>query len=209
MTARQTEFEAACRELLYEILLLDRGDRLLIYIDRPVSEVAAPEIQAYALTLGIETEILDLRNLDSEAAMVDALCSAMNEGNFAGVCEFSDRYFYLTPVWRHGVQKGCRLLCTGSMTEESLIRCIGEVDRDRMWELGMTLYRLLLDASRIRIETPAGTRISCRMNTGSLVGRVLSKLHLSSMSQVWRPTGKLQKRGGATFLGGQLSLQMA
>ena len=205
MSRVYADFERACQKFLHDLLLLSEGDRLLIYIDREPGEVVADDIAACAKSLGIAAEILQLRQYSSLPDMIDAMCNTIAAGNYRAVCELSDRYFYPTRVWGQAINKGCRLYSTGSMDTPAFIRCIGEVNHEKLAEFGKLLYGIMMRARRVKLESDSGTRISCRMNTGSLSGRILSRLKLTSMSQVWQPTGALSPDGGATFLGGQLS----
>jgi 2,5-dihydroxypyridine 5,6-dioxygenase len=202
----QTDFENSCRTFLHDILLLGKGDSLLIYIDKAPDEVVAGDIQAYAQSMGIETEILQLQCFSGLTEMIDALCEKITAGNYDAVCELSSRYFYPTRVWGQAVQKGCRLYSVGAMDASAFIRCIGNVNHEKLAEFGMELYRQVVKGRRVRLESEAGTRISFKMNTSSLTGRILSKMKLTAMSQVGLPTGTLGQTGSATFLGGQLSL---
>jgi hypothetical protein len=205
MKQDQTDLVNACETFLHDILLLGKGDSLLIYIDRAPEEVVAGEIQAYAKSIGIETEIFRLQGFSSLTVMVDALCEKITAGNYDAVCELSDRYFYPTRVWGQVVQKGSRLYSMGSMDAPAFIRCIGEVNHENLAVFSMELYRLLVKTRRVQLESTSGTRISFKMNASSLTGRILSKMKLTTMSQVWQPTGTLSQGGSATFLGGQQS----
>jgi leucyl aminopeptidase (aminopeptidase T) len=205
MSPSSTSFEDSCQLFLQDMLLLNQGDTLLIYIDRADDEVVARDIQAHAETAGIATDIVQLRQWSSATDRADALCEKITAGDFTAVCELSDQYFYLTPVWGQAMRKGCRLFSIGSMDKASFIRCIGEVDREKLAALGEALHQLIEGARHVQLETDAGTSIHFRMNTNSLAGRIMTKLRLSAMSQVWSPTGTLRQGGSATFLGGQLS----
>lgn len=205
MKQGHTEIENACLAFLHDVLLLGKGDSLLIYIDSAPEEVVAGDIQAYAKSIGIEAEIFQLQGFSGLTEMIDALCKKISAGNYDAVCELSDRYFYPTRVWGQAVQKGCRVYALGPMDRSAFVRCIGEVNHEKLAEFGMTLYRLVTKARRVQLESTSGTRISLRMNTSSLTGRILSRMKLTAMSQVWQPTGTLSQGGSATFLGGQLS----
>ena len=205
MSVAQVSIEYACQYFLNKVLLLNAGDRLLVYIDRPAEELVVGELQARALCLGIETEILQLGHLSSSTEMVRVLCDRIASGEFNAICEMADQYFYLTPVWGQAMEEAARLYSVGAMDRAAFVRCVGQVDHARLAELGDALYQILRGARRVRLETGAGTSIRFRMNTGSLLGRIMSRLRLTAMSQVWRPTGTLKPGGGATFLGGQLS----
>ena len=205
MSQENTDFENACRVFLHELLLLAEGDRLLIYIDREPGDVVAGDIAAWAESHGMSADILQLNGYTTLPQMIDAMCDRIDAGNYQAICELSDRYFYPTRVWGQAIGKGCRLFSTGSMDRAAFIRCIGEVNHEKLAGFGMQMHGLMMKARRVSLETGSGTRISCRMNTGSLSGRILARLKLTAMSQVWQPTGRLGKGGGATFLGGQLS----
>ena len=205
MNTEHADIENACLSFLRDVMLLEKGERLLIYIDRAPGDQVAGDIQACAQASGIETDIFELRDFSSLKDMVDALSGKISAGNYDAVCELSYRYFYPTRVWGQALQRGCRIYALGPMDRSAFVRCIGEVNHAKLEKFGMALYRLVSKARHVQLETASGTRISCRMNTSSLTGRILAKLKLTDLSQVWLPTGILSRDGGATFLGGQLS----
>ena len=199
------DIEGSCSTFLRNVLLLRKGDRLLIYTDRAPREVAAKDIQNYAQAIGIETDIFQLQGCYSLSEIITTLSEKIAAGAYDAVCEMSEQYFYPTSVWSQAVQNGCRVYALGPMDTPAFTRCIGEVDHDKLSEFGMILYSLLTKARRVQLDSELGTRISFRMNTSSLIGRILSKLKLTTMSQVWQPSGTVGRGGGATFLGGQLA----
>lgn len=205
MKQHKTALDNACASFLHDVLLLRSGDRLLIYIDKAPGDEVARDIQSYAQSTGIDTDIFQLDGFSGLDEMITALCEKIAEGNYDAVCELSHRYFYPTRAWGQAVQRGCRVYALGPIDRSAFVRCIGEVNHEKLAEFGEALYRVVTKARRVRLETSAGTRISFRMNSSSLVGRVLAKMRLTRMSQVWKPTGSLSLGGGATFLGGQLS----
>ncbi|MFT5711266.1 MAG: 2,5-dihydroxypyridine 5,6-dioxygenase [Halioglobus sp.] len=207
MSLDNIDFNKACRILLHDILLLEKGDRLLIYIDRSPTEVVAGAVQIFANSVGIETEVLQLKGYNNLSDMTQALCDRIATGNFNAIIESSDQYFYLTPVWGQAIKRGCRLFCTGALNTDAFIRCIGKVNREQLADFGGVLYQLILSARRVKLESSAGTHLTFRMNTGSLPGRIMTKLKMTTMSTVWPPTGDLSSKSDATFLGGQLSFQ--
>jgi leucyl aminopeptidase (aminopeptidase T) len=207
MNKGSSDLDNACLFFLRDILSLKKGNRLLIYIDRGPEEVVADELRRFASSIGIVTEVLQLQDFQSQEQIVDSLCSAIAAGNFDAVCELSDQYFYPTRVWGKAIQLGCRLFSMGSMQQASFIRCIGKVNREKLAEFGAALYDLVKDARRVKLETSAGTHLTFKMNTGSLLGRIATRLKLTTMSEIWEPTGNLGHEGDATFLGGQLSFQ--
>ncbi|MFT4825799.1 MAG: hypothetical protein ACI9J0_003733 [Cryomorphaceae bacterium] len=147
------------------------------------------------------TEVLQLKGYNSLSGMTQALCDKIATGKFNAIIESSDQYFYLTPVWGQAIERGCRLFCTGPLNTDSFIRCIGEVNREQLADFGGILYELLFSARRVKLESNAGTHLTYKMNAGSLPGRIMTKLKMTTMSTVWPPTGVLSSEGDATFLG--------
>ena len=121
MSVAQVSIEYACQYFLNKVLLLNAGDRLLVYIDRPAEELVVGELQARALCLGIETEILQLGHLSSSTEMVRVLCDRIASGEFNAICEMADQYFYLTPVWGQAMEEAARLYSVGAMDRAAFV----------------------------------------------------------------------------------------
>lgn len=224
---------AGVDSLLMDVLALEVGERLLVYArEGGAEEELAKAIQVRAEARGNPTELLVLSPGGTLAKWAETIAERIRQAPFHAVCELTEQYFYLTPAWEAGREKRLRLYSLAGLDTGAFIRCVAEVDQDRLFEFGKAIKRLLDRSRSVRITTSAGTDIRMRLegDPGRLVGllarfrravqrtgrRYAERVGFKALAQrlrsrprgfVFDPSGRL--RGGVreTFLGGQLAFR--
>lgn len=199
------DFEKLFSNFFTNVLLLKKGEKLLIYIDKDSDENILTEIKKYSEKFGIVTDVLSLIEFSEITEMVQAITNKIEFGNYDAICELSGCYFYTTKVWPTAVQNNCRLYAPGPINLRSFERCIGKINHNFVYEFGKVLENILLTARKIEIHSDLGTMLTFKMVSPTIVRKILCKLRLTHLSTVWHPTGLLRKGGSATFLVGQLA----
>jgi 2,5-dihydroxypyridine 5,6-dioxygenase len=199
------DFEKTCDLFLGTILGLAPGDRLLLYADEADGNSTAAALQAYAGKANIATDVLPLQHLSSHQAMEAALNDKISTGNYTAVCELSVQYYYPSVAWKTAAEKGCRVYAIGAMDQDAFVRCIGQVDHQKMYEFGLLLQKLLRQSRSIEIRSEAGTHIVCSMNSHGLLPKIGRLTGVLPSSQVWEPSGMLSSSNHATFMSGQVA----
>lgn len=199
------DFDAACRVFLADVLLLEPGERLLLYAEEGESSSAAAHLQLSAKAQGVPTDLLLLPGSEDLPHWIKLLDDAIAQGSYRAVCEMSRHYFYPTPVWGRAIRAGARVYGLGPMDEAAFIRCVGEVDHQGLHQFGLALQRIMHAARMVRIQSPAGTDLVVKMNGKGLWPRLLTRFGRREASKVWPPSGLLSNTPSATFVGGQLA----
>lgn len=214
----QTSAVDACRRFLQEILLLEEGESLLLYTDAGSDRRLVTGLAGAGASLGVDVEELDLVGFATLEHRIAALRGAISRGNHDVLCELSRQYFYPSGIWEECVRAGRRVYSAAGIDVDVFRRCISNVDQQALREMGNALGALLVSAGTIRVTTPPGTCLEARMQpsgvyetvlcalAGSMFGRALRKAGIDQRPIIWAATGFPQRRGGATFMGGQLSL---
>lgn len=198
--------DEACRTLLCDLLHLSSGERLLLYLDEYSPGELADVLADHARAIDVEVTRLEFPPGSSVDEMGALLLRTVESQAFDAICELSESYFYPTRAWRKAVRAGSRVYSLGAMSVESFIRCVGCVDQSLMRSFGNQLAGLLRNARDIRISAGAGSEVGFCLKPPTFTRRVFSRFGLMDRSRVWPPSGFLTRRGGATFMTGQVAM---
>jgi hypothetical protein len=206
MNDRGADLERTASIFVQDLIGLQKGERLLIYADEVSDPTVSGAICDCAERIGSEIDFLQL-DPDWELPIVlKELTDRIEDGRFDAICELSEQYFYPTAVWARAVQLGGRVYRLGAVNAETFIRCVGQVDQERMYGFGLRLRAVLKRSMSAHVVSKAGTDLSFQLRFGSLSRKVLSKLGLQKRAWVGLPSGFLTTERPSTFLGGQLAL---
>ncbi len=186
---------------LNDLLQLRDHEDLLIYTDRASDTRVAQALQAQAARPGRRAEVVEVdarQPLDAQAAQ---LATRIREGRYHAICELSGQYFYLTEAWQAAYSSGARPYSLAGLDAAAFVRCVGRVDHQRMFALGMALRERLLEARELAIRAANGTDLRMRLGWGVLE-RLGAKLRGGPRAFMTHPSGY---RSG--FLGGQLAFR--
>jgi leucyl aminopeptidase (aminopeptidase T) len=139
----------------------------------------------------------------------------------------------MTPAWKVARERGARLFSLAGLDAASFVRCVGAVNHRRIFEFGVALRRLIERADTVTVSAANGTDI--RMQLGPWRGRrhrivapvqrrlsqaarrLARRAGLQGLAERLRtrpprafvldPSGALDAKTRATFLGGQLSFR--
>jgi leucyl aminopeptidase (aminopeptidase T) len=221
MTEQQAKrLEAACRRFLHDILLMEVGDSLLVYIDGGSDASLAESIVATARAMGMVADSMPLQRYSDLSAQTAALRAAIQRADYRVLCELSETYLYPSGIWAEAVRAGRRVYSAGPIDAECFQRCITSIDYSALAAMGDAIKQLVSRARNVRVTSYAGTQLTCRMQPhgtfekllnlpaeGSLPDRLLFRMGMAQRPFVWSPTGTLRRQGGSTFMGGQLSFR--
>lgn len=199
--AHDDALHASARVFLNDLLQLQPGEDVLIYTDQASDQRVAQAIRAQAVRQGHRAEILDLDAGTPLTEQAKHLATYIRRGRFRAICELSEQYFYLTEAWPAAHESGARAYSLAGLDAPAFIRCIGQVDHQRMFALGMALRERLLTSRRLEIRSANGTDISVKLGWGP-ADRLLAKIRRGPRAYMTYPSGY---RGG--FLGGQLAFR--
>lgn len=200
------DFESACRHFLEDVLLLEPGERCLVYAEANVAS-AAGRLQREATAHGFPTDLIQLHEPVDLPRWVAQLEAALVPGRYRVVCEMTERYLYQTSAWGSAIRAGARVYGLGAMDEVAFIRCIGEVNHEGLHRFGLALQCIMEAARRVQIQAPGGTDLIMRMNGHGRPARLVTRLLRREPSRVWPPSGWLRTDPSATFVGGQLAFR--
>lgn len=105
--------------------------------------------------------------------------------------EFASKYYIHTKAFSEALKAGARTLDLCDMSPEQIIRCIGQVDLQRVMEFGDTLAEMLGRSNKLEVTTPAGTSLTAEIRGRPIVHN----------------RGRISKPGEYTYLPGQVSWQ--
>jgi leucyl aminopeptidase (aminopeptidase T) len=182
-----------------ELLQLQTGEDFLVYSDQNSDLRVEHAIVAQAQQQGHRTELLKLDAAQPLIEQAADLAEHIRRGRFNAICELSDQYFYLTEAWPTASEMGARVYSIAGLDSESFIRCIGGVNHEQMFTLGMALRELLLISRNLEIRSAKGTHIHMKLGW-NLLDRLMARILTRWRGNVDYPSGY---RGG--FLGGQLA----
>ena len=199
MDYSEKELTESSKVFLNELLQLRSGENLLIYVDQAGDYRLARAIHTQAERQGSRTEIFELNSALPLADQAKQLTEKIQQGSFHAICELSEQYFYLTSAWPAAYEGGARVYSLAGLDTASFIRCVGRVNHERMFALGMELKTALEKSRRLRIVTENGTDI--RMKVGlSRLQRLMARFRRGPRAFITSPSGF-----GGGFLGGQLA----
>jgi len=227
----EAELRASVEVLLDELIRLRERESLLVYLDRQSDRAVAEAIRTQAERRNCRGEILELNPALSVTDQAEQIVERLRRGSHRAVCELSEQYFYMTPVWKVARETGARIFSLAGLDTVSFVRCVGGVNHRKMFELGVALRRWIEKAHTVAVTTNNGTDI--RMELGLQRGwpyrfsaparrrlrqgarRVAGRVGLTALaarlqtrpsrSFVLDPCGILDRHARGTFLGGQLS----
>lgn len=157
------ELAKAADILVRELARIKPSDDVLVYTDSESDWRVAETTAAAAHSVGAKVVVMRYpaprgvgENADPD--LPEPLMAAMRSCDV--MIEFSKRYLLYSTPWRAAMQgKRARYLCLSGMTSQMMVRCVGRVNVQALIQFQDTLARLTGSARRMRITTPAGTRI--------------------------------------------------
>jgi leucyl aminopeptidase (aminopeptidase T) len=153
-----------------------------------------------------EVTLLELPRGASIEEMGAELLRAVESKTHHVICELSEAYFYPTRAWKKAARAGSRVYSLGSMSLDSFLRCVGCVDPSLVRTFGNHLAQRLSRARKIEISAGTEGTVAFQLKPPTFTRRVLSRLGWMDRSRVWAPSGFPSRRGGATFMTGQVAM---
>ena len=201
--------------LFNELLHFRSGENLLLYVDEGSDLRVAHLIKRGVENRGGQAEILQLSKTVVLDKQVLELCNAIRNGSFQVMCELSEQYFYLTKAWRIALEVGIRVYSLAGLDSASFVRCVGNVNHFAMFKFGLKLKKILQTTRHLHIKSQSGTDIRMRMGftlriarfSGRRLYRLITRFCGSPQSFIGDPSGILDGKTDATFLGGQVAFR--
>ncbi len=181
------ELAEAAYKLVSEVMLIKKGESILIYADTASDEKVVKATADACAILGAKAAIMWFRT--NPEVMMDPpepVIAAMNNADV--LIEFCVNYVFYSKAYDAMMKKGrARYICLTGMNFQSMIRTIGKVDYPTMLMLGNRLVELTQKADKVQITNSAGTDIVA-YNRGR---------------KVCQP-GEIARKPGQYMLGGQV-----
>lgn len=184
------ELSKAADTLVKEVLLVKKGENLLIYADtgsdRLVTEAtAAAAYRGGAVPMVIWVPTPAHPDMEPPKPVREALKTS------DVICEFESMYIYHTKACIEASKMGARILCLSKMDAGSLVRLFGpKVNFSQMIKLGDKLAELTRKAKKMRVTSSAGTDVTWEN---------------APKRPVFHHTGILDKLGKMSPPGGQIA----
>lgn len=191
MVTKNVELGNSANKLCRELLLLKKGENVLIYADNESDYEVVEATMEAAYSIGAEVTAIiypappDVGE-EAEKHIPKNVKNAII--NSEVLVEFAKKYLLYSKTWYKAMEKGARYLCLTGMDKDMMIRCIGKVDYENMLKLGDKLIELTKKANSMKIISKSGTNVYCE---------------LDKKRPIVQETG-ICKGPGAYFLGGQI-----
>ena len=201
--------------LFNELLYFHPGENLLLYVDEGSDLRVAHLIKKRVEDRGGQAKILQLSKTVVLDKQVLEICNTIKNGSFQIMCELSEQYFYLTQAWRIALEAGIRVYSLAGLDSASFVRCVGKVNHSAMFKFGQELKKILQKAHHLHINSQNGTDIKMQMGSisriarfsGKRLYRLITRFCKKNQSFIGDPSGILDGKTRATFLGGQVSFR--
>jgi leucyl aminopeptidase (aminopeptidase T) len=182
------ELARGARKLVEDVMLTKAGEQVAITADTSSDwRVVEATAQAAYAAGAVPTVVWYESRPDAVMEPPRPVAGAIREADVW--IEFAVAYLLHTEAYKRALEHGARYICLTGMDVEMMVRTIAQVDYPKMIELSHALGRLVGQAERIRVTSPAGTNLVARMG-----GRKI------------RYSGKLADTPGEPImLGGQVS----
>jgi leucyl aminopeptidase (aminopeptidase T) len=206
MNRDETTLENAASEFVRAMLRVSHGRKVLLYRDGERPSELSDAIRSAAELEGATVEMLEF---DCRAPIKESsakLEEAIEGRVFDVVCELSEHCFYQSDAWKAARMKGVDTYSLAGLDAAAFMRCVGEVDQEKMYRFGQHLASQLKAGAKLIISSSSGTRITCDMRTPWYLG-VLPLGRRKPRSRVGVPSGFLGSSGRSTSMGGQLAFQ--
>lgn len=153
------EAQLGARKLIEEIMLVKRGENVVITADTATDMRVVNVVAAAAHAQGAVPVII--RYVTSATSAVEPPAPIAEAIKKADVwIEFQLGYIMHSNAFRAALEEGCRYINLTGMDIQMLVDTVARVDFQAVTDLGWALVRLLENANTIRITSPAGTDIS-------------------------------------------------
>lgn len=161
------ELAKAANTLVNDVLLVKKGEDVLIYGDTACDEAVCKATASAVLTAGgIPTLVMYQTKANPMEEPPKPLAAAMMNADVA--IEYSMQYILYTRAQVDALKKQRAYICLCGCDTEAMVRTIGMVNYKKMTELGDRLAELTGKADEIRITSQAGTDF-----TGKIGGRIV------------------------------------
>lgn len=178
----------AARIVMQDMVRLKEGEAILIYADTASDgEVLDALAKAAYCAGGVVCVLVYAERPSVDMEPPKPLAAAMKASDV--IIELAEKYIIHTQAYYEALAAGARTLSLTGVTRGIMERCIGGIDYSRMVEFGEALAEILRSASRMEVQTPAGTNLVFEFH-----GR-----------PVFHNSGVVIKPGDQSFLGGQIS----
>jgi 2,5-dihydroxypyridine 5,6-dioxygenase len=138
---------------------LQEGENVLVLADTIVERELIDTFANAAYSLGGQTQIMIMETRpEINLEPPPAVAAAMEASDL--VLDLLTQYIIHTHTYLKVRQSGTRILCGTGITEDIMIRMVGQVDYERMTERGQRLTKLFEGAEECRVETALGTSLT-------------------------------------------------
>jgi len=185
--ALHMELAEAAYKLACEVMLVKKGESVLIYADTASDENVVKATADACTILGAKAAVMWFKT-NPEVTMdpPEPVIAAMNNADV--LIEYCVNYLLYAPFYDSMMKKGrARYICLTGMNVESIVRTIGKVDYPKMLKFGDKLVELTKKADKVQITNAAGTDVTAYNR-----GRPVSQ------------PGEIAKKPGQYMLGGQV-----
>jgi len=154
------ELAKAAHTLVNDVLLIKKGEEILIWGDTACDETVCKATASAAYTAGaIPTIVMFQTKANPMEEPPKPLAAAMMNADVT--IEYAMQYLLYTKAQMDALNKRNRAyICLTGCDTEGMVRTIGMVNYKKMIELGDKLAELTGKADEIRITSPAGTDFS-------------------------------------------------
>ncbi|MFB0545926.1 MAG: aminopeptidase [Anaerolineae bacterium] len=138
---------------------LQEGENVLVLADTIVDRGLIDAFAAAAYSLGGQTQIMIMETRpEINMKPPPAVAAAMEASDL--VLDLLTQYIIHTDAYLQVRESGTRILCGTGITEDMMIRLVGQVDYEKLVERGKRLTELFEEAKECRVETPLGTSLT-------------------------------------------------
>ncbi len=174
------ELAKAASTLVNDVLLIRKGEEILIYGDTAADEAVIKATANAVYTAGATpTIVLYETKANPAEEPPKPLAAAMMEADV--VIEYALQYLLYTKAQIEAINKRNRAyICLCGLDIEAAVRTIGMVNYKKMIDLGDKLAEITSKADEIRITSPAGTDF-----TGKIGGRPVNNFGTTADKSKW------------------------
>ena len=152
------ELSAAARKLLEEVMLVKKGENVVITADtssdmRVVNATAQAAFSAGAVPTVAVYPTRQTPVMEPPAPVAGAI-------RYADVwIEYAVAYILHTQAYKEALKSGARYICLTGMDALMMVNTIGRVRYDKLIALGNILREKVQAADKVEVHSPAGTRL--------------------------------------------------
>ncbi|HBG73995.1 MAG: hypothetical protein A2X25_02360 [Chloroflexi bacterium GWB2_49_20] len=180
------ELAAATHKLLNDIMLLRRGEELVVSIDTAGDWRVAQSLAEQACILGAIPTLIRYGTQPAAQMEPPKPLGLAIQGADVWI-DLSVQYILYTEARRKATELGCRHACLAGMDVDAMVRTIGQVDYPKLIALGDEIVRLLNSSNTIQVTCNRGTYLTADLDKNAI-----------------QPGGIATERGALIMLGGQV-----